>query len=85
MRVKEEAWMWSSKHHEQRKSKHHLPSSEECCIFCSLASGKLHKCTTIELDHELQKMASDLQDTSLIAKLSAGDLIAIEAKYHYKL
>ena len=28
-------------------------------------------------------MAEDLQDTSLIAKLSAGDLIAIEAKYHY--
>ena len=28
-------------------------------------------------------MASDLQDTSLIAKLSAGNLIAIEAKYHY--
>ena len=28
-------------------------------------------------------MALDLLDTSLIAKLSAGDLIAIEAKYHY--
>jgi len=28
-------------------------------------------------------MAKDLQDTSLIAKLSAGDLITIEAKYHY--
>ena len=46
------------------KFKRHLHSSEECCIFCSLAFGKLHKCTTSELDHELQKMASDLQDSS---------------------
>ena len=37
----------------------------------------------MELDHDLWKMAQDLHDTSLIAKLSAGDLIAIEAKYHY--
>ena len=31
----------------------------------------------------LRSWAHDLQDTSLIAKLSADDLIAIEAKYHY--
>jgi len=37
----------------------------------------------MEPDHDLQKMAQDLQDTSLIAKLSAGDLIAIEVRYHY--
>jgi len=37
----------------------------------------------MELDHDLQKMAQDLQDTSLIAKLSAGDAIATEARYHY--
>ena len=68
-----------------RRSKRHLPASEECCLFCSQksANGKLHQCTTMELDHDLQKMAHDLQDTSLIAKLSAGDLIAIEAKYPY--
>ena len=69
---------------DQRRSKRHLPASEECCLFCSLKSGdKLHQRTTMELDHDLRKMAQDLHDTSLIAKLSAGDLIVIEAKYHY--
>ena len=34
-------------------------------------------------DHDLRKMAQCLQDISLIAKLSAGDLIVIKAKYHY--
>ena len=38
----------------------------------------------MEFDSDLQKMAEDLQDTALIAKLSGGDLIAIEAKYHSK-
>ena len=35
------------------------------------------------LDCDLQKMSGDLQDTGLMAKLSSGDIIAIEAKYHY--
>ena len=28
-------------------------------------------------------MAKDLQDTAMIAKLYNGDLVAIEAKYHF--
>ena len=36
------------------------------------------------LDHELRKMAVDLQDTILLARISGGDLVAIEGKYHYK-
>ncbi len=35
------------------------------------------------LDGELQKMAMDLQDTLLLARISGGDLVALEAKYHY--
>ena len=35
------------------------------------------------LDCDLQRMATDLQDTTLMAKLSGGDVIAIKAKYHY--
>ena len=62
--------------HDQRRSKRHLPASKECCLFCSQKTGgKLFQCTAMELDHDLQKMAKDLQ-------LSAGDLMAIEAKYH---
>lgn len=33
------------------------------------------------LDHEIRKMATDLQDTLLLARISGGDL---EGKYHYK-
>ena len=71
----------------KRRSKRHSMANtvnEECCIFCSLPSGKFHECATMELDSDLQKMAEDLQDTTLIAKLSGGDLIAIEGKYHNK-
>ena len=73
---------------DQRRSKRHSMANtlnEECCIFCSLPSGKFHQCATMELDSDLQKMAAeDLQDTTLIAKLSGGDLIENEAKYHNK-
>ncbi len=34
------------------------------------------------LDKELRKMATDLQDTLLLSRISGGDLIAIDAKYH---
>ncbi len=49
------------------------------CIFCSEVSGTLHNC---KLDHDLRRMATELQDSSLLARISGGDLIAIEAKYH---
>ncbi len=57
---------------------------EESCIFCLQVSGKLHQCSTMGLDHELRKMATDLQDALLLARISGGDLVAIEGKYHYK-
>ena len=57
--------------------------SQASCIFCSEVSGKLHSCTTMTLDHDLCQMATDLQDTKLLARISGGDLVAIEAKYHF--
>ena len=36
----------------------------------------------MELDGNLREMAQEMQDTDLIGKLSGGDLVAIEAKYH---
>ena len=69
----------------QRRSKclTSIPPNDECCIFCSISSGKLHQRTTMRLDCDILKMAENLQDTGLMAKLSIGDLIAIEAKYYY--
>jgi len=45
---------------EQKKSKRQSLSGnpfQGCCIFCSEVSGTLHNCATMELDHELRKMA----------------------------
>ena len=36
----------------------------------------------IDADDNVRRMATDLQDTELLAKISGGDLTAIEAKYH---
>ena len=42
--------------------------------------GKLHQCSTMKL--ELRYMATELNDTTLLARISGGDIVAIEAKYH---
>jgi len=38
--------------------------------------------STYEIDRRVRQYALDLQDTVLLAKLDACDMIAIEAKYH---
>lgn len=57
--------------------------SQSSCVFCSEDNGKLHSCTTMTLDHDFRQMATELQDFMLLAIISGGDLVAIEARYHY--
>lgn len=59
-------------------------TSQESCMFCLQTSGKLHECTTMNLDQSLRSMAKELQDGDLLARVSGGDLVAIEAKYHFE-
>ena len=54
------------------------------CFFCIKANGMLHQVTTFEMGEKVQQYALDIQDTVLLAKLSAGDLISQEALYHLK-
>lgn len=71
---------------QQRKSKQQQTSGNpdmDSCIFCSEVSGTFHNCATMKLDHNIRRMAIELQDSSLLARISGGDLIAIEAKYHF--
>ena len=44
----------------------------------------LHHASTFGLDARVRQCALQLQDQSLLAKLSTSDLIALEAKYHVK-
>lgn len=64
----------------RRKDRQILPKSS--CIFCCKEDGHLHEFRTLDADANIRRMATDLQDTALLAKISGGDLIAIEAKYH---
>ena len=56
------------------------------CFFCSNddSSDQLHEVCTFQLDCNVRRCAHDLQDQELLKKLSGGDLIAQEAKYHKK-
>ena len=59
---------------------------EPTCLFCDQPAGSegLHEAVTKQLDKKVRECTCDceLQDTALLAKLAAGDMIAIEAKYH---
>ena len=54
------------------------------CFFCDKQDSpdNLHCASTLEVGRRVRDCARLLNDSSLIAKLSTGDLIAIEAKYH---
>ena len=56
---------------------------KDCCFFCGEGPlESLHEAATMHLDSRVRKCARDLQDESLLAKLSVGDMVAIDAKYH---
>ena len=44
----------------------------------------LHQCQTFNLNDRVKKVANELGDHELLAKFSAGDMIATEPKYHVK-
>ena len=52
------------------------------CDECCSRKNPLHNVSTLGLDARVRKCASVLQDEKLLAKLSAGDLVPLEAKYH---
>ena len=47
--------------------------------FCEESSSKLHKFSTLDADSNIRE---DLENTSLLAKIEQGDIIALESKYH---
>ena len=59
---------------------------ENHCFFCDSADSttNLHSASTLEVDRKVRECANLLNDGKLISKMSVGDLIAVEAKYHAK-
>ena len=57
---------------------------ESSCLLCDQPAGSegLHETATKQLGKKVSECACELQDTALLAKLAARDMIAIEAKYH---
>ena len=60
-------------------------NTEPTCFFCNEPAGSavLHNASTYSIDVNVRRIALELEDTALLAKLAAGDMIAIEAKYHH--
>ena len=46
--------------------------------------NELHECLSIPTSNRVRAMAEDLEDLKLLGKLSEGDMVATEAKYHSK-
>ena len=59
---------------------------EKCFFDCGdeLNKQDLHSVTTFNVDRRVRKIATETNDTTILAELSQGDMIAIEAHYHTK-
>jgi hypothetical protein len=62
------------------------PAWETVCFFCYKPgdTDSLHEVATFQVDSRVRECAELLEDTDLIARLSAGNMVALEAKYHAK-
>ena len=55
------------------------------CFFCEKSAQlkePLHGVTLLQVDHRVRRIATETQDPCILAKLSEGDMIAIDAVYH---
>uniref|UniRef100_UPI00358E1F74 uncharacterized protein n=1 Tax=Myxine glutinosa TaxID=7769 RepID=UPI00358E1F74 len=61
-------------------------AQEAQCFFCRQPAGTdgLHEVATFQVDSKVRDWAALLEDTELLGRLSAGDMVAQEAKYHKK-
>ena len=60
--------------------------TQNYCFFCDqpAAINEMREVQTFGLEAQVRSAAVLLNDTGLLAKLSSGDMIALEAKYHLK-
>ena len=66
-----------------RRSSIDAASTKDYCFFCEPGNqSNLYQAETLKVDKKVRDCAVLLNDGKLIAKLSAGDMVALEAKYH---
>ena len=54
------------------------------CIFCDTSGSEpLHEFSTFNANESINQMAADMNDMEMLIKISGGDLVALEAKYHF--
>lgn len=76
----------------QKRTRSQVPSNGDTpvkqmlCFFCEKEAGAdgLHEATTFQIDSRVRACARMLEDAELLARLSPGDMVALEAKYHKK-
>ena len=56
------------------------------CFFCGEGDceEKLHRYQTFAVNQKVRKIAHELGDTTIMAKLNGGDMIVTQAMYHAK-
>ena len=60
-------------------------TSDGSCFFCGESGTEtLHGVATYRVDTRVRKCAAQVGDNELLARLSMGDMVALEAKYHSK-
>ena len=76
---------YQTSHREPRPSRRSSTSQQDCSLFCEEgASGKrpLHEFQKMCLTEELRTKALRMHDWKVLNKLTVGDLVANELKYH---
>uniref|UniRef100_UPI00358F8763 uncharacterized protein isoform X1 n=1 Tax=Myxine glutinosa TaxID=7769 RepID=UPI00358F8763 len=66
---------------EKRQKVRHSVTKNNC-MFCSKSDGQLHEFMTMGADQNIRRMATDLQDTAVLSRIAAGDVIAVDGMYH---
>ena len=69
-----------------RSSQSTIDLKDDKCFLCNEPGRPegLHNASTHNIDAKVHKCAIALEDTALLAKLEPGDMIVLEAKYHWK-
>lgn len=64
----------------RQKVRHSM--TKNSCIFCSKSDSQLHEFMTMDADQNIRRMVTDLQDTAVLSRIAAGDVVAVDGMYH---